>query len=125
MSGFYLSGGESIHTVGVNTIARDILKVFLKHHNALMVTTKSDLILRDMDILKEIARTGFLNVVITIPALDEDLRKKIEPVAASIHRRIEIVRKIHKAGITVGVASIPLLPYFSDSENHVENLVKA
>ena len=106
-------------------ITRDILKVFLKHHNALMVTTKSDLILRDIDILTEIAQTGFLNVVITIPTLDEDLRKKIEPGATSIHRRIEIVRKIHEAGITVGVTSIPLLPCISDSEYHMENLIKA
>lgn len=106
-------------------ITRDILKVFLKHHNALTVTTKSDLILRDIDILTEIAQTGFLNVVITIPSLDEDLRKKIEPRATSIHRRIEIVRKIHEAGITVGVTAIPLLPYISDSEYHMENLIKA
>ncbi len=54
-------------------ITQDVLKVFLKHHNALMVTTKSDLILRDLDILSEIVQTGFLNVVLTIPMLDEEL----------------------------------------------------
>ena len=105
-------------------ITREVLKVFLKHHNALMVTTKSDLILRDLDILTNIAKTGFLNVVITIPILDEDLRKKIEPKAASIQKRLEVVQKIHDAGITVGVNSIPLFPYISDSESDVEKLVK-
>lgn len=105
-------------------ITREVLKVFLKHHNALMVTTKSDLILRDLDILTNIAKTGFLNVVITIPILDEDLRKKIEPKAASIQKRLEVVQKIHDAGITVGVTSIPLFPYISDSESDVEKLVK-
>jgi DNA repair photolyase len=105
-------------------ITREVLKVFLKHHNALMVTTKSDLILRDLDILTNIAKTGFLNVVITIPILDEDLRKKIEPKAASIQKRLEVVQKIHDAGITVGVTSIPLFPYTSDSEGDVEKLVK-
>ena len=105
-------------------ITREVLKVFLKHHNALMVTTKSDLILRDLDILTNIAKTGFLNVVITIPILDEDLRKKIEPKAASIQKRLEVVQKIHDAGITVGVTSIPLFPYISDSEGDVEKLVK-
>lgn len=105
-------------------ITREVLKVFLKHHNALMVTTKSDLILRDLDILTNIAKTGFLNVVITIPILDENLRKKIEPKAASIQKRLEVVQKIHDAGITVGVTSIPLFPYISDSESDVEKLVK-
>lgn len=105
-------------------ITREVLKVFLKHHNALMVTTKSDLILRDLDILTNIAKTGFLNVVITIPILDEDLRRKIEPKAASIQKRLEVVQKIHDAGITVGVTSIPLFPYISDSESDVEKLVK-
>ena len=105
-------------------ITREVLKVFLKHHNALMVTTKSDLILRDLDILTNIAKTGFLNVVITIPILDEDLRKKIEPKAASIQKRLEVVQKIHDAGITVGVTSIPLFPYISDSEEDIEKLIK-
>lgn len=105
-------------------ITRELLKVFLKHHNALLVTTKSDLILRDLDILTEIAQTGFLNVVITIPTLGEDLRKKIEPRASGVHRRIEIIRKIHEAGITVGVTSIPLFPYISDSEQDIENLTR-
>ena len=105
-------------------ITREVLKIFLKHHNALMVTTKSDLILRDLDLLTNIAKTGFLNVVITIPILDEDLRKKIEPKAASIQKRLEVVQKIHDAGITVGVTSIPLFPYISDSEGDMEKLVK-
>ena len=103
-------------------ITREILKVFLKHHNALMVTTKSDLILRDIDILKEIARTGFLNVVITIPMLDEGFRKKIEPKAPEIKRRLEVVKQLHGAGITVGVTSIPLFPHISDDESSLENL---
>ncbi len=103
-------------------ITRGILKVFLKHHNALMVTTKSDLILRDIDILKKIARTGFLNVVITIPMLDEDFRKKIEPKAPGIKRRLEVVKELHDAGIIVGVTSIPLFPHISDNEGSLENL---
>ena len=77
-----------------------------------------------MDILTEIAQTGFLNVDITIPTVDDDLRKRIEPRAPSVHKRIEIVRKIHEAGITVGVTSIPLFPYISDGEEDIENLIK-
>src|SRR4030043_7400 len=88
----------------------------------IMVTTKSDLILRDIDILKKIARTGFLNVVITIPMLDEGFRKMIEPKAPEIKRRLEVVKQLHDAGITVGVTSIPLFPHISEGEGSLENL---
>ncbi|VVB61931.1 Radical SAM superfamily protein [uncultured archaeon] len=105
-------------------ITQDVLKVFLKHHNALMVTTKSDLILRDIEILSEIAQTGFLNVVLTIPLSDEELQKNIEPKAPSFQKRIDVLNKIHKAGITVGVTAIPLFPQITDGEKDVEKLVK-
>ncbi len=105
-------------------ITRDVLKVFLRHHNALMVTTKSDLIVRDLDILSEMAQTGFLNVVLTIPAMDEDLRRKVEPNAPSISRRVGILNELHSAGVTVGVAAIPLFPYISDGEDDLGRLIK-
>jgi len=105
-------------------ITRQVLEVFLKHHNALLVTTKSDLVMRDLDILTEIGQTGFLNVDITIPTLDEELRKQIEPKAPSVDQRLNIIQELHEANITVGVTAIPLLPYITDQEKDVETLIK-
>jgi len=105
-------------------ITRQVLEIFLKHHNSLMLTTKSDLILRDVDILTKIAETGFLNAVITLPTLNDELRKKIEPNVPSVERRLEIIRQLHEAGITVGVTAIPLLPYISDDEKDLEELIR-
>jgi len=105
-------------------ITRKVLKVFLSHHNPLMLTTKSDLVLRDLDILVEIAQTGFLNVVVTLSTLREELRKKIEPKAPSIEERLQVIQKLHEEKITVGVAAVPLLPYISDNEKDVEELVR-
>ena len=105
-------------------ITRKVLEVFLKHHNSLMLTTKSDLVLRDLDILTKIAETGFLNAVITLPTLNDELRKKIEPNVPSVERRLEIIRQLHEAGITVGVTAIPLLPYISDHEKDLEELIR-
>lgn len=105
-------------------ITREVLKVFLKHHNPLMLSTKSDLVLRDLSILAEIAQTGFLNVIVTLPTLNEELRGKIEPRAPSVEKRLGVIQVLHEAGITVGVAAIPLLPYISDSASNVETLVK-
>jgi DNA repair photolyase len=89
-----------------------------------MLTTKSALVLRDLDILAEIAQTGFLNLIITLPTLDEALRRIIEPRAPGVEKRLQVIRTIHQAGITVGVAAIPLLPYVSDSQEEIESLVK-
>ena len=105
-------------------ITRQVLEVFLKHHNAVLVTTKSDLVLRDLDLLAEIGRTGFLNVAITIPTLDEELRKQIEPKAPGVDRRLNIIQELHEANITVGVTAIPLLPYITDQKKEVEALIK-
>ena len=105
-------------------ITRQVLKVFLKHHNALLVTTKSDLVLRDLDILTEMGQTGFLNVAITIPTLNEELRKQIEPKAPSVGQRLHIIQELHKASVTVGVTAIPLLPHITDREKNVEALIK-
>jgi DNA repair photolyase len=106
-------------------ITRSVLEAFLKHHNALMLTTKSDLVLRDIDLLSEIARTGFLNVVLTLPTIDEGLREAIEPRAPSVEKRLDAVARLHEAGITVGVAAIPLLPHISDGEGQLEGLIKS
>lgn len=106
-------------------ITRSVLEVFLKHHNALLLTTKSDLVLRDLDLLTEIGRTGFLNVVITLPTVDESLRKGIEPNAPSVEDRLKTIQQLHEAGIKTGVTAIPLLPHISDDAADVESLVEA
>jgi DNA repair photolyase len=106
-------------------ITRDTLDVFLKHHNPLILSTKSALVLRDLEVLKEIAHTGFLNVVVSLSTLDEELRKKIEPNVASVESRLKVIQELHEAGITVGVAAIPLLPGISDDEKDLDDLLKA
>ena len=106
-------------------ITRSVLEVFLKHHNALLLTTKSDRVLKDVDLLAEIAATGFLNVVVSLATIDEGLRNEIEPLAASVNRRLKVIRELSRRGITVGVTMIPLLPLISDGEGDMEKLVRA
>ncbi|NYT13211.1 MAG: radical SAM protein [Candidatus Methanofastidiosa archaeon] len=103
---------------------RKVLKVFLKHHNALLVTTKSDLVLKDIDLLEEISKTGFLNVCMTITTLDQSLSDRIEPRVPSIEKRLEAIKQLKEAGITVGVTAIPVLPYISDDEETLEEMIK-
>ena len=63
-------------------------------------------------------------MVLTLPTLDEELRAKLEPRASNIKNRLEVINKIHEAGITIGVACIPLMPYISDYEHDLESLIK-
>jgi len=105
-------------------ITREVLKVFLKHHNPIILTTKSDLILRDLDLLMEMAETGFLNVNITLPTLDEDFRELMEPKVPNVEKRLDTIKILRESKIIVGVTAIPLFPYINDSENEVEKLIK-
>jgi len=105
-------------------ITESVLEVFLKHHNPLMLSTKSALVLRDMDMLHEIAQTGFLNVVVSLSTLEEEWRRKIEPRAASVEARLKMIQELSEGGIAVGVAAIPLLPYISDDEKDIDELLK-
>ena len=91
----------------------------------LSVTTKSDLITRDVEVLKRIAKANVLDVNITITTLDEALARLMEPRAPRPDLRLEAVRKLTAAGICTGVFSSPILPMITDREEMLEPLAKA
>ena len=87
---------------------RAILEVFARERGwHLGITTKSDLIVRDIDLLKEIARRNVLGVNITITTLDEKLARLLEPRAPRSELRLEAVRRLRAAGICVARVSQP------------------
>lgn len=106
-------------------ITRQVLKVFWKHKNPLFIGTKSNLILRDLDILSEMAKQMILLVNFTITTLDEDIRCKIEPRAASTKERLDAVKQLSDAGVTVGILFMPIFPYLTDDFQSINSVVKA
>ncbi len=106
-------------------ITRQVLKVFAKHRTPLFVCTKSNLILRDIDLLSEMAKTSNLMVNITLTTLDENICKKIEPRASSANERLDAIRQLSDAGITVGVLFMPIFPYLTDSVGSINQTIKA
>ncbi len=106
-------------------ITRQVLEVFAKHNNPLFVETKSNLILRDLDILSEMATRTILLVNVTITTLDEDIRRKIEPRAASTEERLDAVKQLSDAGVTVGILFMPIFPYLSDDFAIINGVVRA
>jgi DNA repair photolyase len=88
------------------------------------ITTKSDLITRDVDLLKEIAARNQMMVSLTITTLDEELARKLEPRAPRPALRLEALREVRNAGIHAGISAAPVMPLINDREVQLEELAK-
>ncbi len=107
-------------------ITREILRVFAgEKGRRLSVTTKSDLIVRDLDVLKEIAAANRLHVNVTVTTLDERLARLLEPRAPRPDLRLAAVRAITDAGIEAGIFPNPIMPCLTDSEENLDAVAAA
>lgn len=97
-------------------ITRKILEVLLKYRNPVGIITKNALILRDLDILKEMAAKGLVHVSLSITSLDEELRRKLEPRTATARKRLQTVELLAKNGIPVNVMIAPVIPGLNSHE---------
>ena len=97
-------------------ITRSLLEVCRKFKNPAGIITKNQLILRDIDILKDLAKENLIFVNITITTLKEDLRRQLEPRTSSCGNRLKTIEKLAEAGIPVGVMIGPIIPGLTDSE---------
>jgi DNA repair photolyase len=105
---------------------RSILEVFARERGRFLgITTKSDLVLRDVELLQEIARANVLGVNMTITTLDEKLARLLEPRAPRPGLRLEAVRRLSDAGICVSVFPNPIMPGLTDGERQLDRLAKA
>ena len=97
-------------------ITRSILKTFWKYRHPVSVITKNSLILRDLDILKDLAAHQLVHVAISITTLQEELRRFLEPRTATIANRLKTVQTLAKNNIPVMVMMAPIIPGLNDSE---------
>jgi len=110
---------------------RAVLEVFAQHNFpghrplALSITTKSDLVRRDIPLLKEIANRNSVSVNMTITTLDVSLARMLEPRAPQPDLRLKAVRALADAGIPVGVFPNPIMPLITDQEKRLDRLAKA
>ena len=97
-------------------------------HNAgleLGIVTKSNLVLRDIDLLKRIAENNQIFINVTITTLDVDLARILEPRAPRPDLRMETVRKLNLERVNAGVICAPVVPGITDSPHDLEALVRA
>jgi len=107
-------------------VTRTILQELTRHQGLeLGIITKSNLILRDIDLLQEIGRNNRLGVSVTITTLNVELARLLEPRAPRPDLRLETVRKLNQNGIRTGVSCAPVLPGITDAPRDLENLVRA
>jgi DNA repair photolyase len=105
---------------------RAILEVFAKERGRYLgIVTKSDLVLRDLELLRTIARANVLTVNFTITTLDAGFARLLEPRAPTPQKRLEAVRQLSEAGISVGVLPNPVMPGLTDAEAQLDRVAKA
>lgn len=106
-------------------ITRQILEILKENGWPFAIGTKSDLILRDLDVISQASKKSWCCIAVTVTTLDEKLAKLLEPNAPPPKRRLEVVRKLADEGITVGVWLIPLIPYVTDNEQNMSQVIEA
>ncbi len=96
-----------------------VIESFIARKNPLVVGTKSTLILRDIELIKELNKVAEVSVIISVSTLDEDKRKLIEPDTAPTIERLKMLKIFNEIGCKTSVLLMPIIPYITDD---VENL---
>jgi DNA repair photolyase len=97
-------------------ITRGCLEVLAAHRQPVGVITKNALVVRDVDLLAELARWGAVRVAMSITTLDEDLRRRLEPRTSTARAKLDAIRTLADAGVPVGVNVAPVIPGLTDRE---------
>jgi DNA repair photolyase len=114
-------------TLGANTdpyqpverrmkVTRSILEVLARTRHPVSIITKSALVLRDIDLLTEMAREGLMSVAVSVTTLDSELKRVMEPRAASPQARLRTLAALSAAGIPTSVMAAPMIPALNDHE---------
>jgi DNA repair photolyase len=118
------------------TITQQFLRIIHKHRFPVLMITKSELIVRDLELLKDIRESALQApefrgklpgaiISFSLSTLDDDIARTLEPGAPLPMQRLRTMRRFKDAGFLVGVNCIPVLPFISDSEDQLDDVVRA
>ena len=121
-------------TLGANTdpyqpvekqlhVTRDILEIFAECRHPVSIVTKHTLILRDLDLLADLARDRLAIVAVSVTSLSAELKRTLEPRAASPQARLKVIEALARAGVPVTALVAPIIPAINDHE--LEDIVAA
>ncbi len=97
-------------------ITRQLIEVMLETRHPFSLITKNALVERDIDLLAPLAAQRLVSVHFSVTSLDPHLSAKLEPRASAPHARLRAMRRLHEAGIPVGVMVAPVIPWINDAE---------
>ncbi len=104
-------------------MVRQALEVLAGYHFPVHIITKSNLVIRDTDILQDISGT-YAAVSVTITTFDDELASRLEPNAPLPSKRFEAIEQLAEAGIYTGITMMPLLPFINDNVENVRNILR-
>jgi DNA repair photolyase len=104
-------------------ITRSLLEVFLRYRNPVSIITKNNVILRDLDILSELASMNLVHVNVTLNSLNEQLRQKLEPRTVTATGRLAVIQKLSEKGVPVRLMAAPIIPGLNSTE--IPDVIKA
>ena len=104
-------------------ITRKMLKVLASYRHPVSIISKNSLVLRDLDLLQDLAADNLVHVYISITTLDEELRRAMEPRTASSIKRLKTVEALAKANVPVGIMNAPIIPGLNHHE--IPDILKA
>ena len=97
-------------------ITRSLIETLSQARHPLTIVTKSNLVLRDLDLLAPMARDGLVKVFVSVTTLDRGLARQMEPRAPTPQKRLEAIEALNDAGVPAGVMAAPVIPAINDEE---------
>lgn len=104
-------------------ITRKMLEICLEFRNPVGILTKNSLVLRDLDIIQELAKLNLVRVFSSITSTDEQLRLKLEPRTASYKSRLKVIETLSASKVPTGIMNAPIIPGLNDV--HMHDVLKA
>jgi DNA repair photolyase len=104
-------------------VTRGILAVLTRCRHPVTIVTKSALVVRDLDLLADLAKDRLVSVMVSITSLSNDIKRTLEPRTASPQARLRVIQQLTQAGVPVGVLVAPVIPAITDHE--IEDILAA
>jgi len=126
--------GNSVNVCGISDcyqpaekeykIMPKVIKSFIARKNSIVIMTKSILILRDIELIKELNKVAEVSIIISVSTLDEEKRILIEPNASPTIERIKMLKVFSELGIKTSVLLMPIIPYLTDTKKNLDEIFK-
>ncbi|MFN3973678.1 MAG: radical SAM protein [Dehalococcoidia bacterium] len=110
---------------GKYRLTRSCLEVLCQVANPLSVVTKGTMVVRDADVLADLSRRATCSVCFSVPTLDAEVWRKMEPGTPPPWKRLQAMERLAQAGVRVGVLVAPIVPGLTDSLPHLARVVRA